>query len=66
LAKFTFDPAKHTFSEGEQKIINILMEIYENEKHLEQRLKYTTSQCPVRFSIKGTAFNPYLLRIFDA
>jgi len=26
---FTFDPAKHTFSEGEQKIINILMEIYE-------------------------------------
>jgi len=64
---FTFDPAKHTFSEGEQKIINILMEIYENEKHLEQRLKYTYQSMPSAFFDKKVLLStPYLLRIFDA
>jgi len=64
---FTFDPAKHTFSEGDQKIINILMEIYENEKHLEQRLKYTYQSMPSAFFDKKVLLStPYLLRIFDA
>jgi len=64
---FTFDPAQHTFSEGDQKIIDILMEIYENEKLLEQRFRYTYQATSGVFTGKKVLLStPYLLRVFDA
>ncbi|HOM01566.1 MAG TPA: DEAD/DEAH box helicase [Acetivibrio sp.] len=64
---FTFDPEKHTFSKEDQKIIDILMEIYENERLLEQRFKYTYQTTSSVFVGKKVLLStPYLLRVFEA
>lgn len=64
---FTFDPIKHTFSGKNKEIIDILLEIYENEKLLEQRFLYTYHNSSSAFSGKKLILSaPYLLRIFKA
>jgi SNF2 family DNA or RNA helicase len=64
---FIFDPAKHAFLGANKEIINILLEIYENEKLLEQRFRYTYEASASVFSGKKlTLSTPYLLRIFKA
>lgn len=64
---FTFDPSISVFSERDQKIIDILMEIYENERLLEQKFRYTYQAPTSVFSGKKVELStPYLLRIFDA
>ncbi len=64
---FIFDPLKHIFSGRNKKIIDILMEIYENEKLLERRFPYGHQAAASVFSGKTLTLSaPYLLRIFKA
>lgn len=64
---FTFDPAIHAFSEEDQKIIDILMEIYENEKLLEQRFRYTYQTTSSVFSGKKILLStPYVIKVLDS
>ena len=64
---FTFDPEIHTFSETDKKVMDILMEIYENEINLSKKYRYTYHTITSSFNSKKVSFtSPYLLRIFNA